>query len=135
MKNLKLMLIDDDSDDRDFFKLSLINLDIFTFCEAENGQDAIEKLLDTEYLPDYIFLDINMPVMDGFDTLEELKTIDKLKDIPVIMLSTSSVEKDKLRSLELGALCYVEKPTNVNRIKELVTTAIEDVDNIIQHEP
>lgn len=87
-------------------------------CETKivcNGQEALDLLLDVSngderYRPDLILMDINMPVKDGKQTLEELKNNPHLHSIPVIMLTTSSYDKDKKESLELGAVGYLVKP-------------------------
>ena len=78
-----------------------------------NGQKALESLremvlLDT--LPDLILMDINMPVLDGKQTLQEIRTDAELKLLPVVMLTTSNRDKDILESYRLGVNAYLTKP-------------------------
>ena len=75
MKNQKiLMIVDDDTDDRFFFRSAIRkNNPSYECIEAENGDDALKQLRKAKYLPDFIFLDLNMPKMDGRECLEELK--------------------------------------------------------------
>lgn len=82
---------------------------------CENGEVALSFLRETlaavdEALPDLILMDINMPVMDGKRTLEHIREDVQLKHLPVIMLTTSSAEKDVLESYQLGVNAYLTKP-------------------------
>ena len=70
--------------------------------------------------PDLIMLDLNLPRKDGREVLENLKDDPALKTIPVIVLTTSSSDKDILRSYELSANCYITKPVNFQRFIEVV---------------
>ncbi len=90
-----LMIVDDDKDDRFFFRSAIRkNNPTFECIEAENGVDALEQLRKAEQLPDFIFLDLNMPKMDGRECLKELKKDKTLKKIPVIIYSTSTKLSD-----------------------------------------
>jgi CheY-like chemotaxis protein len=71
-------------------------------------------------IPDLILLDLNMPKMDGREVLEAVKTDPKLKQIPVIILTTSDAEIDILRSYELHANCYISKPVDLDKFIEVV---------------
>ena len=76
--------------------------------QAENGEQGIERA--REEAPDAILLDYNMPVMDGYHTLVELKTDPNLKSIPVIMLTTETVKETVMKLLKLGLNDYIAKP-------------------------
>lgn len=90
MKKQFFMIIDDDEDDRFFFKEVITEmLDSAVCVEAYDGADALDQLGKAEELPNFIFLDVNMPRMDGSECLKELKRDAKLKSIPVIMYSTT----------------------------------------------
>src|SRR5688500_13365534 len=86
-----VMIIDDDVDDRDFFCEALYEIDESIKCVcAKNGHDALRLLNEsTNALPDYIFLDLNMPRLGGIQCLTALKKSEKLSDIPVVIFSTS----------------------------------------------
>jgi len=119
------MIIDDDSDDRFFFKEAIKKMLPPPIClEADSGIAALELLRSAEQLPDFIFLDINMSRMDGRECLTELKKDAKLKSISVIMYSTSSSEKSIAEFFKLGALSYLNKPTDLNKLSEQIYEAI-----------
>jgi len=70
--------------------------------------------------PDIILLDLNMPRKDGREVLAEIKGDAKLKSIPVIVLTSSSAEQDILHAYNLHANCYITKPADFNRFKEVI---------------
>ncbi|NLT66316.1 MAG: response regulator [Acidobacteria bacterium] len=76
--------------------------------EAENGEQGIKRARETS--PDVILLDYNMPVMDGYHTLIELKADEALKDIPVVMLTTETVKETVIKLVKLGLKDYIAKP-------------------------
>ena len=109
---VKIVLAEDDRDDQEIFTEALdaanIPSDLTT---VENGQELIDHLKDgSEPKPDIIFLDINMPVKGGKETLAEIKSDEELKQIPTIMLSTSNHPKDIEDTFKNGADLYVQKP-------------------------
>ena len=71
---------------------------------AENGQEALDKLENTSFSPSLILSDVMMPVMDGFQLLTELKTSDKLRHLPVVMLTARADIQDKLKALRIGVM-------------------------------
>lgn len=113
---MTILLIEDDMDDREFFRMALETYDSsIRLVAVENGIQALEKMnKDISFLPDYIFLDMNMPYLSGKECLGRLRLIERLKNVPVILYST-------IRDFEeLGnshATSFVTKP---NSIKELV---------------
>jgi CheY-like chemotaxis protein len=88
----RFLLIDDDTDDWELFSEALAAVDPIIVCHhATGGADAFNRLRNREFsTPDIIFLDINMPVMDGWQFLTQLKSEEALRHIPVIIYSTSS---------------------------------------------
>jgi len=91
----------------------------FSFDVAQDGVEAIEYLRrEGEYgerpTPDLILLDLNMPRMNGFEVLEELKSDYELKNIPVVVLSISQNKDDMARVEELKANAYIVKPMNID---------------------
>lgn len=80
----------------------------FEAFQAKDGVDAL--LLMQEDVPDIVLLDIEMPKMDGFEVLEKMRASDKLKNIPVIMITSRSGEKHRLRAVQAGANAYLTKP-------------------------
>jgi CheY-like chemotaxis protein len=96
--------------------------------EAEDGEDALKQLRSPAQLPDYIFLDLNMPGMDGTQCLSELKKDTKLKDIPVIIYSTSGYRKDMDFTHILGASHYITKLSDIYMLPEEITDAVNKAD-------
>lgn len=117
MHTPSFFLAEDDLDDAELFGEALQSINPGTpFQHAPNGKEALEQLTTLPQKPDVIFLDINMPVMNGWECLTQIKQDTALKQIPVIMYSTSSYSKDVERAIELGALCFF---TKANSFKEL----------------
>ena len=117
------LLVDDDIDDILIFQETLKKVDErIHFSSAKNGKDALEFLSSNSHrLPNLIFLDINMPRMDGKECLKLMKQDEKLKHIPVIMYTTSSQSADIEETMMLGAMCFITKPWGVNELKILLT--------------
>ncbi|MEO6169237.1 MAG: response regulator [Chitinophagales bacterium] len=119
------MIIDDDADDRMFFKEALKEVLPSSVClEANGGIEALQLLRKSEKLPDFIFLDINMPRMDGRECLKELKRDGKIKDVPVAMYSTSFNEETINEYYKLGASSFLNKPTDINKLPAQILEAI-----------
>lgn len=121
-----ITFIDDDADDRFFFKESIEGLLDCSVCfEANDGEAAPRQLRKIEQLPNFIFLDVNMPRMDGHECLSELKKDAVLKSIPVIMYSTSFSEESISEYHKLGASGYLNKPTDMNKLPAYILEAIK----------
>jgi CheY-like chemotaxis protein len=108
-----IVLAEDDSDDRYLFEeaLTKANPDA-ELTTVENGEELMKHLHDKgEPNPDMIFMDINMPVKNGIETLEEIRDKEQFNDIPVVMLSTSDNKKDIEETYAKGANLYVKKPS------------------------
>ncbi len=129
--NLKtrFLLIDDDTDDRELFCEALATVDPVIVCEqATDGAEALGRLRNKEISePDIIFLDINMPVMNGWQFLTKLKNDEAYKHIPVIMYSTSSNVKDRRIADEMGALCFVTKPHAFRLLQNILDVVVTHV--------
>lgn len=109
------LLVDDDLDDHEIFSLALQDTDHHVeVIRAYDGVEAINFLRDPdEVLPDFIFLDLNMPKMNGTQCLAEIRKYDDLKHIPVVIYSTSSEIKDLIEAQQLGAAAYIVKSSNI----------------------
>jgi CheY-like chemotaxis protein len=113
----RVLIADDDIDDiqltRDCFLENSLPIDVK---EVADGQFLLDHLMeiatikDPRKLPQLILLDLNMPRKSGFEALKELKEIEALRRIPVIVFSTSKASKDIEKAYELGASCFVSKP-------------------------
>lgn len=123
----KFLIIDDDSDDRDLFAEALATIDPLAICYgAANGQKAME-VLETNSIeqPDIIFLDLNMPVMNGWEFLARLKSLHTFRNIPVIIHTTSSNTVDRQLAKELGAICFLTKFDDFRKLKQMLEIVVE----------
>jgi CheY-like chemotaxis protein len=124
------MIVDDDRDDRFFFRFAVKELgDGYECREAINGAEALQKLREPDRLPDFIFLDLNMPLMSGKTCLIELKADEKLRHIPVIIYSTSDHWKDKEETRKLGSSYYLTKTSDIFKLSEYILHAINNSGN------
>lgn len=128
--NLQFLLTDDDEDDRFLFQEALQSVDPTIHCHtARNGEEALLYLKEHDrQLPDVIFMDINMPQMNGWKFLTSVKKNSSLSSIPIIMYSTSSHAIDIERAKELGAFGFCTKPdtmTDLKRILKYITERLK----------
>ena len=129
MKNPRniIFIVDDDPDDRqvilDAFLENNFNID---YVFIENGDILMETLgsSPTEELPSLILLDLNMPGMLGLQAIKEIKGNKGWKHIPIIVLTTSTLDKDRDSSYELGANCFLRKPESYTDLVTLTTSII-----------
>lgn len=124
---MKIVLVDDDEDDRLFFSDALQEITIATeLTEFQNGKELLDYLSQeiTEH-PQLIFLDLNMPVMDGFECLREIRKNPELKDLVVAIYSTSSSEKDIEETFVNGANIYINKPNRFEELKKTIAQVVK----------
>jgi CheY-like chemotaxis protein len=116
-KTLKCLLIDDDPDDQEIFCMALEDMGRKVNCMfAHDGVDALKKLKTGDQLPDFIFIDMNMPRMNGNECLAKIKQESHLKEIPVYMYSTSADPDAVAETQRLGAAGFIVKPTSVSEL-------------------
>jgi CheY-like chemotaxis protein len=121
----KLMLIDDDEDDRDIFLSVLAEIAPDVTCiTATNGRDALKKLGEAVVLPRLIFLDLNMPLMDGRQFLKEIRKSSTLDKLPIIILSTSSDKETIAQTKNLGAKDFITKPDKYSGWEQVLKNII-----------
>ncbi|MCW3102195.1 MAG: response regulator receiver protein [Bacteroidetes bacterium] len=120
-----LMLIDDDDDDQEIFLTAVKAVSDKATCSSFfNAEEALKQLISGREEPEVIFLDLNMPVMNGQQFLIEIKKIDKLKAIPVIIFSTSSHAPTIQATKDLGASDFITKPASFDALKEILKQII-----------
>jgi len=116
---IKCLLIDDDTDDQEIFKLCIRRIGDEIDCTVmDDAATAIKVLEETDYTPHYIFLDINMPKINGIECLRQLRKIDRLNQTKIFMYSTSAHGKTFDESNVLGAEGFILKPTKMNDLKD-----------------
>ncbi|MEP7168524.1 MAG: response regulator [Bacteroidota bacterium] len=118
MNSLKsIFLVEDDKDDQFFFTQALSKIaNANLFAIANNGKEAIDKLESSTTLPDIIFMDINMPLMNGIECLAEITKTIKTQHIPVVMLTTDTGSMEVAH--QMGAKAFIKKPSNGKILRE-----------------
>lgn len=118
LRSTNIFLADDDCDDVEFFTeaIDLISTNCTTTVFSD-GSELIEGLKNCQQFPDIIFIDINMPIMNGFETLSSIKQIPPLATIPTVIYSTSSNHDHISKAYEIGASSYFKKPSDFNSLK------------------
>ncbi len=124
MKNKVILLAEDNQDDvtltlRALKKSNILN-DVVV---ARDGVEALDYLFasgkyegrDTRLLPQVILLDLKMPRLDGFEVLQRIRADERTRLIPVIILTTSSEDRDRIAGYNLGANSYIRKPVDFNQ--------------------
>ena len=123
MKSKKpMLLVEDDEVDVMSVKRSLIDLKVSNRLDVSgNGEEALEFLSEPQNdLPCLILLDINMPKMNGIEFLRIIKQDDRFKRIPVVVLTSSREEQDKMESFGLGVSGYMVKPADYKKFVEVI---------------
>ena len=120
----KCFLIDDDLDDQEIFLIAINSLDLQIECIMEfDCVVAMEKLKDDiSYVPDYIFLDINMPKMSGLQCLGEIRKLSHLDHSKVVIYSTTLSDSIKSKAIALGANDLVVKQHTISKLSETLAT-------------
>jgi len=132
---LNILLADDDADDRSFFRNALKEIPIDTnLATVNDGEQLMEYLSkNSKQLPEVLFLDLSMPRKGGFECLTEMKEDEKLKDIPVVMFSTSYTQEFNYEQgmigvlYKLGVQDYIRKPGTIAELKELILHSLRKV--------
>jgi CheY-like chemotaxis protein len=123
---VRVLLVEDNPGDADLTQETLeSNRLLVEISVVVDGEQAIDFLLtrgnysDVE-LPDLVILDLNLPKMDGREVLAEMKQHERLRMIPVVILTSSDAERDIAQSYALGANCYVTKPVDLVAFQSIV---------------
>lgn len=122
-----VLLVDDDPDDQEIFQFALRRADASAACIfADDGKHALEKLQqDPGLIPDFIFIDMNMPRMNGQQCLASIKQIERLRNVPVYMYSTAADPQSVNENLQLGAEDYIIKPADIETLAGVLSNIIK----------
>ena len=129
MNTKPILLVEDNPDDVDLTMMALQKSRISNeVVVVGDGVEALEYLFargsftgrDPEIMPQVILLDLNMPRMDGLEFLRRIRAEDKTRLLPVVVLTTSNEDRDRIESYKLGANSYVRKPVDFNQFVEAV---------------
>lgn len=122
VKNKPILLVEDDRVDMMTVMRALKQIHVTnTVIHLENGEDALHHLRDEKSeKPCIILLDLNMPVMNGIEFLEAAKDDEQMMGIPIVVLTTSVEQQDKLRSFDFGVAGYMAKPVDYGQFVEVM---------------
>jgi CheY-like chemotaxis protein len=127
MNVYKILLIDDDEDDQFIFINALKEITAEHKCSiVNNGMEALSHLNANPHLPDLIFLDLNMPVMNGIELILILKSDQRFTDIPTVIYTTSDNPEEKKQMKELGVSAFLTKTANFKKLKSELARILEE---------
>jgi CheY-like chemotaxis protein len=131
MKRIKIVLIEDDADDiellREAFEMNNVNCHIDFITE---GDLVMPFLDDLHELPDVIVMDLNLPKLHGREIMKEIKSSDKLSSIPLVVLTTSSLQDDINFSYSMGVNQYITKPNTIEGFNSTVRAIVSMTNSI-----
>ena len=126
MQKNRVLVIDDDNDDRQFLREAIYDLFPNLECiSLSNGKEALKFIDENPPPPSYIFLDLNMPYLNGFEFLKEFKKERGNNETSVYVYSTSSNPRDKEKAKKLGADDYIVKFSDLSSLKAKLKNVIQ----------
>jgi DNA-binding response OmpR family regulator len=122
----KVFIVDDDPDDRQIIMQAFVENYSRVGCLFFENAGLLLNKMNTEdmELPDLILLDLNMPGITGLQALKEIRQNKKFAQIPIIVLTTSKLKKDRVISYEIGANCFLTKPDSYSKLLRIVDAVI-----------
>ncbi|WP_282111423.1 response regulator [Maribacter stanieri] len=128
MKDLNIYIADDDLNDLSFFKEALEDIPINTqVTHFDNGVDLMDRLFSDQTLPEVIFLDLYMPIMDGFECLMDIRNFKKFKNIYIIAYSSIYREREVNQLKQDGANQFLKKSSSFKELKKLLLDSLSKV--------
>jgi CheY-like chemotaxis protein len=125
---MTVLYAEDDQDDIDLLSEAMAAIDAGIICNTvSNGREVLEYLRKAPTLPDVIFLDINMPIMNGLTCLNDLKKHPKYKHIPVVMYTTSDKELEYIDAISSGAAAFLKKPSSFDALVKYLHEALQKI--------
>lgn len=121
---MKTVMVVDDSKTVRNYHGSILKSMGFNVLEAENGMEALERSLGTDV--ELYLVDVNMPIMDGYSFLQDLRKQDQYKNVPTIMITTQAKEEDKINAYKVGANIFETKPIKPARLQAYLDILIQD---------
>lgn len=118
MRELSALIVEDSPTMRQLLVFALSRVRGLSVAEADDGLDALKKLSQMAF--DIIITDINMPIMDGLKLVKRVRSDERYKDIPIVIITTEGGEEDRKRALALGASAYITKPIRAPQVIQTV---------------
>jgi len=117
-----VMVVDDSKTVRNYHGAILKSMGI-DIVEAENGMEALEKSLDNSI--DLYLVDVNMPIMDGYSFIKDLRKQEDHKIVPIIMVTTQAKEEDKINAYKVGANLFETKPIKPDQLQAYIDILVK----------
>ena len=124
LEKKRVLFVEDSPTMRRIIANSLKQLGIMNFDEAENGVDALEKLQESEF--DLLMTDWNMPEMNGRELVEQVRKMERLKNLPILMVTTRGMEEDVLTAIQIGVNAYIVKPFTPEILRKKIHDIFEN---------
>jgi two-component system, chemotaxis family, chemotaxis protein CheY len=115
----RALVVEDSTTMRQLIVYALRRIPEMVTDEAGDGVEAL-KLLAENGVPDIVITDINMPVMDGLKLVQRLRSDERTRDVPIVIITTEGGEEDKNRAMSLGANAYITKPIQAPQVLKQV---------------
>lgn len=122
---MKILLVDDSATMRKIQRNVLSQMGYEDVVEAENGEHAIHQMKVHDFAIDLILCDWNMPKMNGIDFVRKIRSVENLRKIPIIMVTTEAEQKKVIEALQAGAKAYVVKPFTPEILKGKIQSIID----------
>jgi len=123
MRELSALVVEDSPTMRQLLVFALSRVRGLSVVEADDGLDALKKLSSMAF--DIIITDINMPIMDGLKLVKRVRSDERYKEIPVVIITTEGGQEDRNRALALGANAYITKPIRAPQVIETVRQLLD----------
>ena len=123
MAQLRCLVVEDSPMMRQLIVFALHRLRELEVVEADDGVDAMRKLAGQKF--DIVVTDINMPLMDGLKLVRRVRTDERHKDVPIIVITTEGMGEDRERAMALGATAYISKPIQAPQVIATVKELLE----------
>lgn len=129
MMTKRVLLIDDDKDDAAILLAAFSESGLSAALDHfENGSLALDTLMNNKGgIPDVIFLDINMPVINGWECLREIKKLAELQSIPIVMYSTFNLKSEGISAKDVGATAFFTKPDKFSELKSKLLSLFDEL--------
>ena len=124
MQNIRLLLIEDNEGDLFLMTEVIHNMGVSNISIKKDGKAAVDFLQTTMEVPSLIFLDINLPKLNGFEVLEFIRSNKSTVNIPVVIFSTSSSIRDVILAYKNDASCFITKQANFNDFQSTLSSCI-----------
>ena len=132
---MNIYLVDDDQDDHYFFQEAVSSLGLST-CKVRSfydGKELLDELGTVDEKPNAVVLDLNMPLVNGFEVLRQLKAHPGFQQVPVFILTTSNKQKDMSKAFDLGCEKFFTKPTQLSSFKSILLEIVSKIDQRTMH--